>query len=337
MITEHQLRDAESLLASATIVGLVCHRKPDGDALGSTLGLGLALAGRGATVHYWCTDPVPQHYQYLPGAASFARPPADLAGVELAVMLDCGADHMTGLNVGALIKRVPLLDIDHHPKQTLPTDGRVTVYDSCASSTAEIVTELLTRLEWVIDRDIATCLLTGIVTDTSAFQNTNTSDTTLRTAAALLNKGARLKEIIRHCFYTSSIPKLRLWGIAMARIEQNAKIAGIVSTVITKEDIVECGAHPDDVEGLVNFLNTIPGVPALMLLTDMEEGFIKGSLRTRHRHIDVNRLAQAMGGGGHQQAAGFLVPGRLVRRPDDSWEVRTPPGTGQTNTRSVPR
>ena len=297
---------------------LVCHRKPDGDALGATLGLGWGLRALGKEVRFACYDPVPHHYRFLAGTAEFRQDPDQPAAA--VIMLDCGADHLVGWPLAALGAR-PLADIDHHPKPGPPTTPRVTVYDDTASSTAEIIAALLPELGVMLDRRIATALLTGIVFDTAAFQNANTTAHTLRASAVLLRRGAKLKDIIRHSFYSSSVPKLKLWGTAMSRIEQNAGMAGIVSTVLTDEDLRECGAHPDDIEGLVNFLNAIPGVPALMLLTSLGDGEIKGSLRTRQDDIDVSSLAGLLGGGGHRQAAGFAVKGQLVRAHDDSWQV----------------
>jgi len=322
VIPAPRLLGLKSTLKRAGSVALVTHRKPDGDALGSTLGLGLALAQQSKQVFFICQDSPPSHFKFLPGATRFVTElPEDS---EALVMLDCGSDRMSGFDIVARSRRQPLIEIDHHPKSGRPASVRLEAYDANASSTAELVYEILTFAEWPIDRDIATCLLTGIISDTSAFQNNNVSSRTLEVAAALLRAGARRKEIVKQCFFTSSVPKLKLWGTAMARIEQNAGMEGLVSTVLTREDIEECGAHPDDVEGLVNFLNAIPGVPALLLLTDLQHGEVKGSFRTRSSGIDVSKLARLLGGGGHHQAAGFSVPGRLVRTSDDSWVVSPP-------------
>ncbi len=318
MIAADDTRRALSFLMAAERPALITHRKPDGDALGAALGLRLALDSLGKRAIPVCRDPVPEQYCFLPGVASFVTDvPRDTDAI---VLLDCGSDHLAGFDVGG----TPcLLEIDHHRKSA-PVDSRLTVYDPAASSTAEIIYELLTAWRWRLDRPLATCLLTGIISDTSAFQNANVSARTLAVAGALLRAGANRKEIVRHCFFTSSVPKLRLWGTAMARIDQNVQSSNIVSTVLTKEDIEECGAHPNDIEGLVNFLNAIPGVPALLLLTDLHQGEVKGSFRTRADDIDVSRLAGLLGGGGHKQAAGFSIPGRLSRNADDSWEVQPP-------------
>lgn len=323
MIHEQRLAGLKSTLERAEQPLLVCHRKPDGDAIGSTLGLALLLESLGARPTVLCVDPVPGQYEFLPGVDRFVTEPPPEA--DLIVLLDCGQDSLTGFDLAAF-PRAPLVDIDHHPKPHRPPSPRLAIYDQTASSTAEMVHELAVYARWRIDRPAATCLLTGIVTDTSAFRNNNVTPATLEAASNLLRKGARLKEVIRHCFYTSSIAKLRLWGIAMARIEQNPFQVGLVSTILTAEDIIETGATPDDLEGLVNFLKAIPGVTILMLLTDLRDGVVKGSLRAGMPDVDVSQLARTLGGGGHTQAAGFAVPGRLVKDADDSWRVVDPSG-----------
>lgn len=323
MIPEQRLAGLRSTLEQTQRPLLVCHRKPDGDAIGATLGLAETIERLGARPTLLCADPVPSQYAFLSGTERFVT--AAPAAADLLVMLDCGEDRLTGFDLTDL-PQAPLVEIDHHSKPSRPATPRLAVYDPGASSTAEMIYELITFARWSLPRSAATALLTGIVTDTSAFRNNNVTPATLDAAAALLQKGARLKEIIKRCFYTSSIAKLRLWGIAMARIEQNPAQAGLVSTVLTAEDIAETGATPDDLEGLVNFLKTIPGVRMMMLLTDLREGMVKGSLRAGTPTTDVSRLARRLGGGGHTQAAGFAVPGRLVKDADDSWRVVDPSG-----------
>ncbi|MEX1113579.1 MAG: DHH family phosphoesterase [Patescibacteria group bacterium] len=323
MIPRPRLLGAISTLGQARAPVLVCHDRPDGDAIGSTLGLGLLLETQGAEVQFACVDPVPSQYRFLHGSERFTERP-DFRKADLLVVLDCPTDEKSALDIAKLAKRMPVVDIDHHPKRTLPRDRRLAVYDDRSSSAAEMVYELAREGGWRFSRPSATALLTGIVTDTSAFQNQNTKSTTYQAAAALLRAGADNRAIIKHCFYHSSIPKLRLWGRAMSRIDQHPQAGGVVSTVLTAEDLAECGANQDDIEGLVNFLNAIPGVPAMMLLTDLGNGEVKGSLRTRNETIDVNRLARTLGGGGHKQAAGFSVPGRLAQNPDDTWSVLPP-------------
>ncbi len=318
MMSDRDLAKIIATLEAAKAVCLVCHRKPDGDALGALLGLANVLTARGMVVSRVCIDPVPSRYQWLPDATLLHTAlPQPLP--EVVVQLDCGSDRLSGLPLTELAE--VLIDIDHHPKSGPPASPRLTWYDPAASSTAEMMLRLCQAASWPLSRDAATCLLTGVITDTSAFQNGNTTADTLTAAATLLSHGGRHKEVVRKSFYTSSIPKLRLWGTAMARIDQQPAGQGVVSTVLTIDDIRECGAAPEDAEGLVNFLNAMPGVPALLLLLDLGEGVIKGSLRTRRSQIDVAKLARQLGGGGHRQAAAFSVPGQLRLQPDDSWTI----------------
>ncbi|MEX2043695.1 MAG: DHH family phosphoesterase [Patescibacteria group bacterium] len=323
MIPSPRLKGAISTLERAKRPVLVTHQRPDGDAIGSALGLGLLLEGFGARVQLACADPVPERYRFLQGSERFTTTP-DFRRADLLVMLDCPKDTMSALDVSQVLRRLPVVDIDHHPKDAPPRDRRLAVYDHTASSAAEMVYVMAREAGWTIGRPAATALLTGIVTDTSAFINATTTPDTYRAASVLLRRGANLKAIIQNCFYHSSVPKLRLWGRAMSRIRQHSQTSGVVSTVLTVEDLKECGAAREDIEGLVNFINAIPGVPALMLLTDLGQGEIKGSFRTRNEAIDVNKLAGALGGGGHKQAAGFAIPGRLVKNSNETWSVLPP-------------
>lgn len=326
MISDQQLAGVKSTLERAERPAIICHRKPDGDAIGSTLGLTALLKGLGKKPIPVCVDPVPPQTQFLPGADGFQRAiPEEIDGV---VLLDCGSDAMAAFPESEL-RKAPVLDIDHHPHTARPPFPRLAVYDPEASSTAEMMYQIAKYSGWNIDRQAATCLLTGIVTDTSAFQNTNVTPATLEAAGQLLRRGARLKEIIRHTFYSSSVAKLRLWGIAMARMEQSPQVAGVLSTVLTAEDIAATGATAEDIEGLTNFLKNVPNLEALMLLTDLREGEVKGSLRAGRPDVDVSNLAQLLGGGGHTQAAGFRVPGRLVQTADESWAITSPSGADE--------
>lgn len=324
MIPTPQQRGLIATLERAKRPLLLCHQKPDGDAIGAVIGLGEILKTLGQDPQYLCIDPVPVHYQFLAGSSEFVQSPP--AAYDALVMLDCPTDERTGFDIPELAKNAPIVDIDHHPKAARPTGRRLAVYDQHASSASEMVTEVALTARWKVPRVAATALLTGIIFDTSAFQNQNTTAQTMRMTAELLRRGARHRDVVMNSFYNSTVPKLKLWGTVMSRIEQNPDAHGIVSTVVTADDLTDCGADPDDLEGLVNFLNAIPGVPALMLLTDLQEGVVKGSFRTRNDEIDVNKLAGLMGGGGHRQAAGFAVPGRLVKGKDDTWLVAPPSG-----------
>jgi phosphoesterase RecJ-like protein len=324
MIPIPQRRGLIATLERAKRPLLVCHQKPDGDAIGAVVGLGEILAAQGQEPAYLCNDSVPPHYRFLVGEQDFlTEPPSDYDAL---VMLDCPNDERTGFDIAELSKEAPLVDIDHHPKAVRPKGRRLAVYDQQASSASEMIMEVALTARWKVPRTAATALLTGIIFDTSAFQNQNTTAQTMRMTAELLRRGAKHRAVVMNSFYNSTVPKLKLWGTVMSRIEQNPDVHGIVSTVVTADDLAECGATPDDLEGLVNFLNAIPGVPALMLLTDLQEGTVKGSFRTRDESIDVNKLAGLLGGGGHRQAAGFSVAGRLVKGKDDAWVVAPPSG-----------
>ncbi|MDP9212268.1 MAG: DHH family phosphoesterase, partial [bacterium] len=131
MIPRPRLLGAISTLERAKAPVLVCHERPDGDAIGSVLGLGLLLEARSAEVQFACVDPVPSQYRFLHGSDRFTERP-DFSGADLLVVLDCPTDEKSALDIANLAKRMPVVDIDHHPKRTLPRDRRLAVYDDKA-------------------------------------------------------------------------------------------------------------------------------------------------------------------------------------------------------------
>jgi phosphoesterase RecJ-like protein len=167
---------------------------------------------------------------------------------------------------------------------------------------------------------MATCLLTGIFTDTGSFMHDSTSPDILKLAASLMGKGARLSHIAHETYQKKELSGLKIWGRALSRIIMNEKTGATVS-VITAQDLTECGATLDDLSGVVNMLNTLPETKYALLLTEYEPGKIKGSLRSEpHKGVDVGVMAKKMGGGGHRLAAGFEVEGHLVE-VDGKWRV----------------
>jgi phosphoesterase RecJ-like protein len=131
--------------------------------------------------------------------------------------------------------------------------------------------------------------------------------------------GAKLKLITKNISMNRSVASLKLWGVALSRIRKNS--FGLVTSVVTREDIEAVDATDEDLSGVVNMINTIPGSKAAILLSETQDGRVKASLRTESEDIDVSRLAAIFGGGGHKKASGFTVPGQLEISDDGSWRV----------------
>ncbi len=207
-----------------------------------------------------------------------------------------------------LFSSLPILNIDHHISNT--KYGQIHLIDPTAASATEVLYGwFLQNPDWAtrITADMATLLLTGLITDTRSFQNPNTTPKSLEIAAELLERGARQQEIIQHIYKTKPLSTLKIWGRALNRIQMDAT-AGIVWSAISREDLQEMEAHSRETHGILDeLISTIPNADVHVLFTEVEEGGLKASMRSSAA-IDVSRLAgECYGGGGHPRAAGFRV------------------------------
>lgn len=205
---------------------------------------------------------------------------------------------------------IPVVNIDHHASNA--EFGKVNLIDITASSTTEILLPLLEKLEQVagqqlIDSDIATLLLAGVITDTGSFQHANTTPRAFAVAANLLDHGARQQEIIKYIYRTKSLSMLKLWGHVLSKIKYDDQ-NHIVWSTITQEDFQETGSKPDETAGIIDeLLSNAPGSQVVLLLKEKAPGLVSGSLRTPNKGADANQIAKLFGGGGHPKAAGFRV------------------------------
>jgi len=207
-----------------------------------------------------------------------------------------------------LFSEVPILNIDHHISNT--RFGQLQLIDPTAASATEVLYEWFMQTPAMRDKltpDIATLLLTGLITDTRSFQNPNTTPHSLEVAAQLLEKGARQQEIIQNIYKTKPLSTLRIWGRALNRIQVDPA-ARIVWSTVSKEDLSEMDAKSKETHGILDeLISTIPDADVYVLFTELEEGGLKASLRSSAL-IDASVLAgQAYGGGGHARAAGMRV------------------------------
>lgn len=306
-------------MAKSILIGT--HEHPDGDALGSALALLHVLRLQGKEVVAFAPDPAPDMFKFLPGIEQIVYGvPPDLSLFDVVVLLDSTTTERAHL--GGLIESHPLtICIDHHVHDTYQCKLNLIVPE--AAATAHILTEFFNKTNTPITKDVATCLLTGIFTDTGSFMHDSTSPDILKLAASLMGKGARLSHIAHETYQKKELPGLKIWGRALSRIMMNEKTGATVS-IITANDLVECGATLDDLSGVVNMLNTLPETKFALLLTEYENGKIKGSLRSEpHKGVDVSAIAKKFGGGGHKLAAGFEVVGHLIES-DGQWRVIAP-------------
>lgn len=292
---------------------IVSHRKPDGDTIGAALALRHYCLGLNKTVTNFCLDPAAEYLHFLPDAAALGPHHAVWTDptVDLVIVVDSGDLRYAG--VEDLVPRLPrpytLINIDHHV--TNPGYGQINLVDSTASSTCEIVYHLLDSVR-AVDHAVATCLLTGLITDTGNLTNLATTASAVHVASRLVAKGANLSLISKHTLQHRPFNTLRLWGRALARLHEDPK-TGMVVTALALQDIHDCNADDEAVSGISNFLNGLDQAAskAVLVLTQTAPDVIKGSLRTTNPLLDVTEFAKLYGGGGHKKAAGFTLAGNL--------------------------
>ncbi len=288
------LADAAAAIHASQTIVLACHVNPDGDALGSMLGLTLALLPLGKTVTCLSEDGVPDILTFLP-RAELVQQTTDQAEFDLALVVDSGDLPRVGQTVQPIIRRANrVIDVDHHV--TAGAFGDIRVLDARAASTAEIVYALLQALQAPITPEIATCLFTGIITDTGSFRFQNVTPNTLQVAAALLEAGAPPAFISEHVFENRTFAATQLLGHALASLQKTSD-SRIVWASITASDFTEVGATDQDTEGIVSYVRGVQGAEVGILFREMTGGGIRVSLRSR----ETVNVAEERGGVGSSQ------------------------------------
>ena len=205
-----------------------------------------------------------------------------------------------------------MINLDHHAGNDF--FGKINWVDLTATSSAEILVSLiesLAREKPLIDEDIATGLLTGIITDTGSFQNANTTPKSLTVAAQLVAAGGRQQEIIRHVFKTKPLTTLKLWGRILESVRLDSE-GRFIWAKISRDDFQATGAQETETSGIIDeLLKSAPNIDFVLLLAE-KSGELDGSLRAVAPGVDVSLIAKLFGGGGHEAAAGFQLPGATI-------------------------
>jgi phosphoesterase RecJ-like protein len=302
------LKDAAAAIGESRSIVLACHVNPDGDALGSLLGLALALIPLGKNLVCLSQDGVPDILRFLPGAEMVVQT-TDVLMFDLALVVDSGELARVGETVKPVVARARrIVDIDHHV--TAGSFGDIRVLDAQAASTAEIVYALLQTLNVPITPDIATCLFTGVITDTGSFRFQNVTPNTLCVAAKLLEAGAPPAHISENVFENRTFAATLLLGQALSTLTQTPD-GQIIWAHITAQDFRALGATDQDTEGIVNYVRGVRGAEVGILFREMETGKIRVSLRSR-ASVNVAEIAARFGGGGHRMASGCTFDGPLA-------------------------
>ena len=281
------------------------HVHPDGDVLGTLLGLGLAMEKAGWTVRYSGPDPVPEVFDFLPGAARWQVWKAAPQPFDTIILTDCPNDGRTeGLLAGARGPASQVLNIDHHPDNR--RYGTVNWIDPSAAATGEMIFDLLVALGWPVGADTALDLYTAVHTDTGSFRYSNTTPRTFRIAAELTAAGAQPALVTDRLYQRRPKDALLTLGRVLTHVEVSAD--GRVATLAVPEGLAS--EEFMAAEDLVTYPRSIAGVKVALLLRAEPGGLVKASLRGKGE-VPVNRIAQRFGGGGHENAAGCTLPGPL--------------------------
>lgn len=299
------LNQARTILEGRGPFLLTSHKRPDGDAIGSTLGLAAWLDARGAGAFVVSSDGVPAPYGFVPGAGRvIERRPDDLTDYVL-VAVDAPDGSRLAVNPEDLAGAATVLNIDHHPDNTLY--GTLNIVDADASSASLVVYEILSPLGG-IGADAANCLYLGLMTDTGGFRFSNTCARTFDAAARLVELGAAPSAASRGVYAGQPLGRLRLLGMVLASAE--LELGGRVAVLtLTDEMRKSAGSTGEGIEGLASYGRLLAGVDIAVLLREEGES-VRVSLRSVDG-VDVNAVARGLGGGGHRVAAGVVVAGPI--------------------------
>ena len=286
---------------------LTSHVNPDGDAIGSELGLARMLRGLGKGAVVWNHDPTPAVYRPLPGSERIhvgEEPPAGFPDMfDAIIVLECPSPDRTGLEKH-LAER-PVINIDHHLGNQCY--GAVNWVDSAAPAVGEMVFRLAQGLKVPLEPEVAACLYLTLVTDTGGFRFSNATPAAFEAAAALVREGAHPEQVSQWLYESQPLGVVRLLGEMLQTLEIHEE--GRVATGrLTRAMFEKAGANPGDSEGLIDSIRSIAGVDAVALIREREDGSHKISLRSRGE-VDVEKIARHHGGGGHRNAAGFTLEG----------------------------
>lgn len=289
-------------LENAQKILITSHVRPDGDAVGSLLGLGLALQNAGKTVQMVLADGVPSSFRFLQGSDQVRKEPD--GEFDTFISVDCADFKRTGKPFEGFAQ--PDINIDHHI--TNEHFGALNLIEGHEVATAAILTKYLPTWGYEITQPIAAALLMAIITDTLGFRTSNITPQALRQAATLMETGVNMPELYMRGLVRRSFEASRYWGAGFSKLESSD---GIVWSTLTLDDRVASGYSGNDDADLINEISAIDGKKVGMIFVEQPDKHVKISWRALEAGIDVSPVAKHFGGGGHAAAAGADIPGEL--------------------------
>lgn len=295
------LDDIKNAIDNSKSIIIFAHEKPDGDAIGSSLAFYIVMKNLGKTVDVIIPH-FPDSYNFLPYSKE-AKVEPSLEKYDLAVALDCGDLKRLDDPDSTFLKAETRINIDHHISNGM--FGDLNYVDPVSPACSQILTAMFKYYKYEITQDIATCLITGIITDTGGFKYDGVTSETFEIASEFLGKGVKISKIYKEALSNISRGKFEARKLAANRVEflENGQIA---YTYMTKEDMEKLGIDQNDLDGIVENGRDVKGVELSIFLYETDKGF-KGSLRSNN-YINVSDLGLLFNGGGHMRAAGCTLP-----------------------------
>lgn len=296
---------------------ILTHANPDGDAMGTALGLYGGLKPH-HTVDVACIDPCPEDFQYIAHHEQLKQNfnPADYQAV---IFVDCGDKKLTRFETEhpeILSDEMVKINIDHHASND--SFGEINFVITTVASASMIVYQILKALDLKISPETANALITGIYTDTGGFMHQNTTPLAYHYAAELIKLGASPQLMAQNVFLKYDFRTLKLWGKVLQNLHVTADGAAIVG--VEEKDYEALGCTRQDLAGVIDFINAMPEARYSVMLSEDGKGNVKASLRTRKDDVDVKALAEQYGGGGHVKASGFTIPGGRLEK-EVKWKI----------------
>lgn len=296
------------IIKSKDKFAITAHLSPDGDSIGSMLGLYNALKESGKSVDMFIDDNLPYKYSFLPGFN-------DIKGIEnvegrysCLFVLDSGDADRTGRCKELIKVSDTVVNIDHHITNNL--FGDLNIVDTNSSSVGEMIYQLLKLNGFEISKNVAMCLYTSILTDTGGFKYSNTTSMTFSIAGDLINTGINFTDIYSKVYDVKTLPQVRLMSKVTSTLEM-ALDNKLALMSLNKEMLEECNASEEDAGEFVNIARDIDSVEVAVFIKELSNGLCRVSLRSKE-YIDVRKIAEKFGGGGHIRAAGCTIKGSMT-------------------------
>ncbi len=314
---------AYNLICKSNKIILTTHYHPDGDALGSICSLSLLLENL-KKEYIAIVDNIPDNFLFIPGIQNLTKlndlQQINIKDFDLIITLDFS--EISRSPIYEYIKKakklnLQIINFDHHLNNE--QFGSINIVNTKSSSTTYLIYKFFKTNKLSITSEIATAILTGILTDTDHLSNSNTTEQAIEACSDLILKGAQLYKITYNTKVNKDIEVMKLWGDVLSRLQINPKW-NIAYTIITQQDLKKHNQPMEAIEGLPNFLNSLYGPKAVLVLREQEDGTIRGSLRTNRENINLEKLAKKLGGGGHKKASGFTIKGKL-EKTETGWKI----------------